>query len=105
MRIYFDACCLNRLTDDQSQRRIAEEAEAVEQIIRLLRAKTIEWLSSTALEAETNNNPDQERRHEVEVLLLLAKETIPLDGRIIQRAKDLEACAQNRAVVSRIEDT
>jgi predicted nucleic acid-binding protein len=79
------------LTDDQSQRRIAEEAEAVEQILRLLRAKTIEWLSSTALEAETNSNPDQERKHEVEALLLLAKETIPLDGRIIQRAKDLEA--------------
>jgi hypothetical protein len=27
-----DACCLNRLTDDQSQPRIAEEAEAVEQM-------------------------------------------------------------------------
>jgi predicted nucleic acid-binding protein len=82
---------LNRLTDDQSQRRIAEEAEAVEQILRLLRAKTIEWLSSTALVAETNSNPDQERRYEVGALLLLAKETIPLDGRIIQRAKELEA--------------
>jgi hypothetical protein len=71
-----DACCLNRLTDDQSQPRIAEEADAVEQILRLLRAKTIEWLSSTALKAETNNNPDAERRYEVEVLLSLATNTI-----------------------------
>jgi hypothetical protein len=62
---------LNRLTDDQNQRRIAEEAEAVEQILRLLRAKTIEWLSSTALEAETSNNPDQERRYEVSGLRVL----------------------------------
>ena len=87
MRIYLDACCLNRLTDDQSQPRIAEEAEAVEQILRLLRAETIEWLSSAALKAETANNPDTVRRYEVEVLLLLATNTIPLDSQIIQRAK------------------
>jgi len=79
------------LTDDQSQRRIAVEAEAVEQILRLLGAKRIEWLSSTALQAETSNNPDAERRHEVEVLLLLATVTIPLESQIIQRAQDLEA--------------
>jgi predicted nucleic acid-binding protein len=91
VRIYLDACCLNRLTDDQSQLRIAEEAEAVEQILRLLRAKTLEWLSSTALKAETSNNPDAERRYEVEVLLSLATDTIPLDSQIIQRAMELEA--------------
>jgi predicted nucleic acid-binding protein len=86
-----DACCLNRLTDDQSQPRIVEEAEAVEQILRLLRAKTVEWLSSTALKAETSNNPDAERKYEVEVLLSLATSTIPLDSQIIQRAEELEA--------------
>jgi predicted nucleic acid-binding protein len=91
MRIYLDACCLNRLTDDQSQARIAEEAEAVEQILRLLRAKSIEWISSAALKAETSNNPDAERKYEVEVLLLLATAFIPLDSQIIQRAKELEA--------------
>ena len=91
MRIYLDACCLNRLTDDQSQPRIAQEAEAVEQILRLLRAETIEWLSSTALKAEMRHDPDAERRYEVEVLLLLATDTIPLDSQIIQRAKELEA--------------
>jgi len=63
----------------------------VEQILRLLGAKRIEWLSSTALQAETSNNPDAERRHEVEVLLLLATVTIPLESQIIQRAQDLEA--------------
>jgi len=63
----------------------------VEQILRLPRAKRIEWLSSTALQAETSNNPDAERKHEVEVLLLLAADTIPLESQIIQRAQDLEA--------------
>ena len=91
MTIYFDACCLNRLTDDQNQPRIAAEAEAVEQILRLLRANAIEWLSSAVLEAETRNNPDPDRRDEVQVLLLLATNTVPLDAQIIQRAKELEA--------------
>jgi predicted nucleic acid-binding protein len=90
VRIYLDACCLNRLTDDQSQPRIAEEAEAVEQILRLLRANTI-VLSSIALKAETSHDPDAARRYEIEVLLLLATDTIPLDSQIIQRAKELEA--------------
>lgn len=91
MRIYLDACCLNRLTDDQSQPRIAEEAEAVEQILRLLRAKALEWWSSTVLSAETSNNPDAERRYEVEALLLLATDTILLDSQIVRRAEELEA--------------
>ncbi len=91
MKLYLDACCLNRLTDDHSQARIAEEAEAVERILRLLRDGVIEWLSSTVLKIETSNNPDAERRQEVEVLLSLATDTIPLDDQMIQRATELEA--------------
>jgi len=37
-----DVCCLNRLTDDQSQVRIREEAEAVEQVLRLVGARVLE---------------------------------------------------------------
>jgi len=33
-KIYLDACCINRLTDDQTQRRIREEAGAIELILR-----------------------------------------------------------------------
>ena len=90
MKLYLDACCLNRLTDDQSQARIAEEAEAVERILRLLSDGVIEWLSSTVLKIETSNNPDAERRQDVEVLLSLATNTIQLDDQMIQRATELE---------------
>ena len=38
-----------------------------------------------------SNNPDAEGRYEVEVLLLPATDTIPLDSQVIQRAKELEA--------------
>ena len=91
MRVYLDACCLNRLTDDQDQPRIAEEAEAIERILRFLRTNAVEWLSSTALEAETSNDPDPERRLQVQVLSLLATNTTRLDEQIIRRAKELEA--------------
>ena len=58
----------------------------MERIFGLLRAGRIEWLSSAALAAETSGNPDAERRYEVEVLLTLATDTVPLDSQIIQRA-------------------
>jgi hypothetical protein len=91
VRVYLDACCLNRLTDDQGQPRIARKAEAMQRIFRLVLAKAIQWSSSTALEAETGSNPDPERRYEVEVLLLLATDSIPLSSEIVQRAEELEA--------------
>jgi hypothetical protein len=43
------------------------------------------------LKAEAANNPDAERRDEVEVLLSLATEVLTLDRRTVQRAKMLEA--------------
>jgi predicted nucleic acid-binding protein len=91
MKVYLDACCLGRLTDDQRRPRIAAEAEAVERILGLLRTGRIEWLCSAALQAETSGNPDAERRYEVGVLLTLATDTIPLNSQIIRRALDLEA--------------
>jgi hypothetical protein len=77
MRIYFDACCLSRLTDDQSQPRIRAEAEAIERILELARTGAAEWISSVALEAEVAGNPDAENRREIEALLLLANEVQP----------------------------
>ena len=41
-----DGCCLNRLTDDQSQERAHEEAVAVEGILRLVQDGRAAWVSS-----------------------------------------------------------
>ena len=76
MRVYLDACCLNRLTDDQSQTRVRNEAEAVEAIFRMVRMGIATWISSTALEIEINRNPDADRRHDVTMLLALANEVV-----------------------------
>ena len=76
MRLYLDACCLNRLTDDHSQSRIRNEAEAVEAILRLVGEGRATWVSSTALEIEIGRNPDTDRRHDVAALLALANEVV-----------------------------
>jgi predicted nucleic acid-binding protein len=91
MRIYLDACCLNRLTDDQTQLRIRQEAEAVEQILKRMRAGAIHWISSEALVDEIDRNPDIGKRLENTSLLDLAPETIEVDDSIADRAANLQA--------------
>jgi len=90
-KVYLDACCPNRLTDDQSQRRIREEAEAVELILRRMRVGHVQWVSSEALIDEINRNPHLERRLENAALLNLANETIQVNQMTVSRAKNLEA--------------
>jgi predicted nucleic acid-binding protein len=90
MQIYLDACCLNRLTDDQTQLRIRQEAEAVELILSRVRQGTIQWISSEALIDEIDRNPDVERRLENTALLALASESIEVEGSIASRAADLQ---------------
>ena len=90
-RIYLDACCLNRLTDDQAQHRIREEAEAVELILRRMHSGEVQWISSEALTDEISRNPNLERRLGNAALLKLANQTIEVDQKTAGRAKDLEA--------------
>jgi predicted nucleic acid-binding protein len=90
-KVYLDACCGNRLTDDQTQRRISEEAEAVELILRRMHAGELQWISSEALAEEIDKNPQRERRLETAALLKLANETVRVDQMTARRAKDLEA--------------
>ena len=76
MKIYFDACCLSRLTDDHGQMRVRREAEAVERIFRLIGDGQALWVSSTVLDIEINRNPDPERRRDASVLLVFANEVV-----------------------------
>ena len=46
MRIYLDACCLNRPFDDQRQPRIRLEAEAISLILQNLHQREWEWIGS-----------------------------------------------------------
>jgi predicted nucleic acid-binding protein len=85
-----DACCLNRLTDDQSQLRVREEAEAIEHILGMVRQGRATWVSSTILDLEISRNPDQERRNDVNSLLVLASEVVRPKTEDADRAAELQ---------------
>ena len=90
LKVYLDVCCLSRLTDDQSQARIRGEAEAIEQILRLMRTGEGEWITSPAVSAEASRNPDLERCRDAEMTLNGASRSVALDDVVISRAKELE---------------
>ena len=89
--IYLDVCCLARLTDDQSQQRIREEAAAIERIFAALERGDLQWVASEALAEEIARNPAPERRVEAETLLALASDSIVIGGSIASRARYLES--------------
>ena len=90
MRIYLDACCLSRLTDDQSQARVHAEADAIEHVLRMVRAGLAIWVSSTVLNIEVSRNPDPDRRHDAEELLSFANEVVVPQSAEAGRAKRIE---------------
>jgi predicted nucleic acid-binding protein len=91
VKIYLDACALNRLTDDQSQPRIRAEAEAVEGALQRVSRGEAEWKASIVLEAEIRRNPNGEGRNDALRLLALAGELFRPHRVSIERAIALEA--------------
>ena len=85
-----DACCLNRLTDDQSQPRVREEAGAMEQILQMVQQDLATWVSSSILEVEIARNPDEERRNDVNSLLMFANEVVRPQTEDADRAAKLQ---------------
>jgi hypothetical protein len=87
MRIYLDACSLQRPLDDRSQPRINVEAEAVLTILGLVESGQLELLSSEALEFEIHCMPDADRQSR-------ARETLELASQTLKLVTDVEAHAQ-----------
>ena len=75
-RVYFDACCLNRPFDDQTQDRIRLESEAVLLIMsRFQDESDWIWVRSDVLRYEVDQIPDSERNRRVAALLGFAEES------------------------------
>lgn len=87
VRIYLDACCLNRPFDDSSQLRIRMEAEAVVTILEMVESGSVELLSSSVLEYELGQITDPDRRARTMRLLLLA-------GAYVNETDELKKYAQ-----------
>ncbi|KKM10755.1 hypothetical protein SY88_11725 [Clostridiales bacterium PH28_bin88] len=90
MRIYLDACCLNRPFDDQTQDRIRLESEAVLSILN--RCQMGEWqlIGSEALDYEIFKIPDDDRKQKVLILAGLVQSKVFLDVKVVQQANLLQ---------------
>ena len=75
-RIYLDTCTLNRLTDDRSQLRVREEAEAVAHALELMTEGRAHWVASSVVKREIVRNPFPLRRIAALELLSTATEFI-----------------------------
>ena len=90
MKVYLDACCINRPFDDQTQDRVRLEAEAVLIVIRHFENHEWTWYGSDILDFELNQIPDIERRQKTRQLIRFLHSIIEINGDIVGRAIDLE---------------
>ena len=90
MKVYLDACCLNRPFDDQSQPRVRFEAEAISLILEKLNQREWDWVGSEILLYEVGQNPDLENRQRVLSFASLAHQVVELSDKILSRADELE---------------
>ena len=89
MKIYFDACSLQRPLDEKSHLRIILEAEAILGMIMLIETKEIELISSETLLFELQKTPNIYKKRYVLNVLNKGKIFIRLNDEIKQRAKVL----------------
>jgi predicted nucleic acid-binding protein len=90
MKIYFDACCINRPFDDQSQGRIRLESEAVLMALSRITQDQWQWLGSPALTAEIKQISDTIKKQRLLLLLQSVNETISINNETVLRTKELE---------------
>lgn len=89
MKVYLDACALNRLSDDQSQSRIRAEAEAVKAILGYVLLGKVEWIAGRVLEVELRQNPHLEKRRSSLELLAQAHPQNAPNSLTILRGEEL----------------
>lgn len=82
MRVYLDACSLQRPLDDRSQPRVNLEAEAVLTLLGLVEDGQLELVSSEVLEFEVDRTPDAQRRAAGRDILKLAGQTLRVDEEV-----------------------
>jgi predicted nucleic acid-binding protein len=91
MKIYLDACCLNRPFDDQRQPRIRLEAEAISLILQNFHQRESEWVGSEVLVYELEQTVDVERRERLLLLAGQSHQVVEITETILNRAEKLEA--------------
>lgn len=65
MRVYLDMCCYNRPYDDQTQFKVAMEAQSKIHIQNLIKNGELELVGSYTLDYEASKNPFEMRRRSI----------------------------------------
>jgi predicted nucleic acid-binding protein len=86
MKIYLDACSLQRPLDNKNQIRVALEAEAILGVLALCEAGDLELISSEVLVFEVEHTPQLSRREYGREVLAKAKSFVSLRDAIEGRA-------------------
>jgi hypothetical protein len=87
MRIYLDACTLNRFTDDQRQLRFRKEADAMIEIVRLVSVGLVQWTACQILATELLRNPNEVKLREAMELLDRAGQLTALSSAAEKRGR------------------
>ncbi len=87
MKIYLDACSLQRPLDNKNQIRVALEAEAILGILALCETGELELISSEVLVFEIDRTPQLSRREYGREVLAKAKAFVSLRDSLEQRAR------------------
>lgn len=89
-KVYLDVCCLNRPFNDQTQDRIRFEAEAVLSVMTRVENGELLSVSSTVVQTEINNNPNQELKLRLQELATAASEFIIVEDKQLLRSYELQ---------------
>ena len=85
-KIYLDTCSIQRPLDTLNHTRLRLEAEAILGVLAQVKSGTVELISSTVLELETQRNPLAIRREHGEQILAHATSIVIVDEQIEQRS-------------------
>ncbi len=86
MNVYLDNCCMNRPFDDQSDRRIRFESEAVKVILSICEQRR--WHNIARFEID--QIPDEDRRWKLQLVSRQTDDVVKIDKEISGRAKEFE---------------
>jgi predicted nucleic acid-binding protein len=90
IKIYFDACCINRPFDDQSYPRIHLESEAVLLLLMYCEKKYLKWVGSDILDYEIDQATDLLKKEMIKLISSTTKGHIALNETIRKRANEIQ---------------
>lgn len=89
LRIYLDTCCLSRFFDNQTQKRIHQETQAITSIVGFY-VTNWKWIISDFLMVEINKNPIRNHRNILKDLLNYAYKTVYVSEQEVLKAIHLK---------------